>query len=204
MNKPQNYDAINVGWTPIKPGGHKCIIKKVEESVSSTGKEMLLVYFDMDKTDEQAGYFANQYLEDQKNGKKDIKWKGINYLVTDESTEYGTTNLKRFTTSVEESNSGFKIQWGEAFTACLKDKKVGIVFRQEEYTKQDGSLGTSVKPMRFCGYEKALDQPAPDKKVQKQPTYSQSTFAPSSDPFMASEGFMQVPDSLSDAGLPFN
>ena len=45
MQKPNNYDNTQSfgGFTPIELGGHVCIIKKVEEITSKTGKEMIKI-----------------------------------------------------------------------------------------------------------------------------------------------------------------
>ena len=64
-------------------------------------------------------------------------------------------------------------------------KKVGIVVREEEYGKHDGSVGVTRKPFRFCTYEHAYEQEIPQKKKLR-----------------ASEGFVQV-DDFSEDGLPF-
>lgn len=177
MKMPQNYKDIQVGWEPVAPGGHRCVIKEVQETVSSTGKEMLIIHFDMHQTDIQPMYYSNLYIADQKAGKTGdkLKWRGTGYLITDENTEYGPRNLKAFNTAVEDSNPGFQIVWGEGYARALKDKLIGVVFREEEYTKDDGSHGWSVKPMRYCNFEKALEQKIPERKdlsVAAQQTYA--------------------------------
>ena len=197
MKKPNNYDSINVGnWTPVSVGGHKCVIKMVEELKTKNGLEMLKVSFDMHNDDTQPAYFTNQYLSDKEAKRENLAWRGVQYIVTDESTEYGSANLKRFLTAVEGSNEGFLVQWGEQFTECLKNKKVGIIFRMEDYTKQDGTIGSSAKPFRFCYFDKAFEAqiPEPKKLEPVTPTIN--------DPSLANEGFMKV-DPLTDEGLPF-
>ncbi len=200
MQKPANWETTNISnFKPVITGGHKCIIKQVTETFSQSGLEMLIVAFDMSVDDPQAKYYTNLYLDDKKNEKPDkqAKWKGNQYVITDASTQYGTANLKRFLTSVKDSNNGFEPVWGDTFCNCLKDKKIGVVFREEEYEKSDGSIGTSVKPFRFCNYAEADKQEIPKKKTLGQPMPAAPVNTQA-----ALEGFMQV-DSLSDEGLPF-
>lgn len=47
--------------------------------------------------------------------------------------------FKHFINCVEESNPGFKWAWNEK---SLENKYVGIVLREEEYRKNDGTIGT--------------------------------------------------------------
>lgn len=220
MNKPSNYDNVEIQeWQAVKPGGHKGVILKVEETQSKTENHyaMLVISFDFDKSDQQAGYYKSQYLRDEQAG-RDAKWRGMSYLVVDSRTEYGDANLKRFLTAVEDSNPGFTVKWGKEFCDCLKNQKVGVVMREEEYTKYDGSFGVSVKPLRFCNYETAESQSIPKIKLQAatqqsiQDQYNQ--FQQNQPPAQMTwdtqtqeahkEGFMQIPeDSLDDEGLPF-
>lgn len=199
MQKPSNYDDINIS-AGITPGGHKCVIKKVEETKSQSGKDMLIVYFDTHKDDTQPGFYAERYMADQK-ANKDLVWKGRSWIVTE--GEYGPANLKRFCTAVEDSNPGFQVQWGNAFADCFKDKLVGVIFRMEEFTLTDGSTGASAKPFRFCDFNKALEAKVPERKNlpgnTPQPDLQQ-TWAQT-----AQEGFMTIPDNLDDIeGLPFH
>lgn len=188
MKKPNNYDSINIGFTPVIPADHKCEIKNLEETKSKTGLDMFVISFDMDTSDPQGGYYRDRYLEDKAAGKEPT-WRGRMWLVVDESTQYGPANLKRFCTAIEESNDGFEIVWGDGFAAALKGKKIGILFREEEYRKDNGDIGVSVKPFRFCNYHTANLQNTTNRKaVELSP---------------ADEGFMKI-DSLSDDGLPFN
>lgn len=221
MQKPNNWDDINISAV-INPGGHRCVIKKVEETRSSKGSAMLIINFDTDQTDSQPRFYSDRYLADQKAGKTgdDLKWKGKSYLVTD--GEYGPSNLKRFVTAVEDSNPGFNVTWGDQFAACLIDKKVGVVFRVEEYTTDLHELRASVKPFRFCDYAQAADQPIPKRKeapALEPSLYDRYKEAQAAQPQQMSwdqppivqsaqqaqsEGFMTVPDGLEDSGFPFH
>lgn len=74
MNKPNNYDKTqaNGDFTPVELGGHKLVIKQVNETQSGTGKPMIVVLFDFADDDKQPGYFWNQFANDirpDKNGR---------------------------------------------------------------------------------------------------------------------------------------
>ena len=165
MKEPRGYRDISVDWEPLAPGGHRCVIKKIEETKSSNGSDMIIISFDTLADDMQPMYFTNQYMSDKKAGRDPLRWHGTGYLVTDEKTEYGVRNLKKFNTAVCNSNPGFEIVWGDGYARAMEGKSVGIVFREEEYTKNDGSLGVSVKPMYYCDIAKALDQAVPERKA---------------------------------------
>lgn len=148
LNKPADFEAAQAygEFTPIAVGGHIMRIMGVEVVTSSTGKEMLKISLDTASDDSQPAYFAAKYRADTR---ADKKWGCVMYqLVYDDQ---GATNrgFKTFVTSVEESNPGFKVAWGAAFESCLKDKRVGAIFREEEYEKNDGTIGKSTKPFAF-------------------------------------------------------
>ena len=58
--------------------------------------------------------------------------------------------FKGFMTSIEASNPGFKWNWDEK---KLAGKLFGGIFGEEEYEKQDGSIGTIVK----CRFVRSVD-----------------------------------------------
>lgn len=198
MQKPKNWEDIQLGVV-LNAGGHKCVITEVQETQSRSGKDMLVISFDTSEEDTQPNFYMNMFLADQKRTDRDAVWRGKQYIVTE--GEYGLANLKRFTTAVEDSNPGFEVKWGKAFAGCFKGQKVGIVFRLEDYTADNGELRTSVKPCRFCSYDKAPEQAVPKRKElpQEQPSLMDQFQS------QAQEGFMQIPDGLNDAeGLPFH
>lgn len=192
ISRPKDYDETNIGGEMLAPGGHKCRIMDVREATSKNGSQMLIVAFDTDETDKQPMYYQHRYLSDKR---PDKKWGGNMYVVVD--GQYGTSNLKRFCTAVEDSNKGFSC-WsdsGELKAEALKHKLIGIVFRGEDYTKQDGTIGYTVKGWRFCNYETAEEQRVPERKTEEK--------KPATPNFP--DGFMDIPaDGLEDEGLPFN
>ena len=145
MIKPQGYDNAQgfKEFEQLKTGGHICIIKKVEEAISSTSKEMLKIYIDTDKTDEQPSFFEEKWKNDTRDTKK---WGCIDYIVT--GSEYGVAKLKTFNEAVQGSNGNFAIDW-DNFTKQMTGKKVCVVFRNEEYEDMYGEIKKSVKPYNY-------------------------------------------------------
>lgn len=124
----------------LKAGAYKCEIKKVEEFKSSNDKKFVKISLDI-ADGEFKGYFTEKYKNDTR---ADKKWSGIWNLFL-EGYEQGSVNskFKGFITSIEKSNQGFVWDWNEQ---NLTNKVVGIVFRDEEFKANDGSIKSSAKP----------------------------------------------------------
>ena len=187
LYKPNDYEAVQSygEFKDITPGGHIMRIMGVEVVTSKTGKEMLKISLDTASDDTQPAFFADKYRRDTRTEKK---WGCVMYqLVYDDQ---GATNrgFKTFITSVEESNPGFTVAWGASFEACLKNKRVGAIFREEEYEKTDGSVGRSTKPFAFRSVETIKDGveiPKPnllDKPAYPTSSYGNGGYKPSAQP----------------------
>lgn len=151
MQKPNNYEETQTAgeFTPLKLGGHVCKIMQVKEAKSRSGLDMLEISLDIAEGD-QKDYYANAWKTDTR---QDKKWGCIVYMVVDASTEYGTKNLKTFCTSVEKSNQGFQIVWGEGFAKCFANKLIGGVFGREQYK----NANNEVKWYTKCRYFRSVD-----------------------------------------------
>ena len=94
----------------------------------------------------------------------------------------GTTNpkFKGLITSVEASNPNFNFDFNEQ---TLENKKVGIVFREEDFEGQDGQVHTSTKPFFAVAYDKAEEASVPNRKGLSNQTNNNvdSQFAASAD-----------------------
>ena len=172
FNKPHDFDTVQGygEFTNIAIGGHIMRIMGVEVVKSKEGKEMLKISLDTASDDTQPNYFADKYRRDTR---PDKKWGCVMYQLVYDDQGATSRGFKTFITSVEESNPGFTIAWGEAFEACLKNKRVGAIFREEEYEKNDGTIGKSVKPFAFRSVETikaGVETPAP--KLLNKPTSS--------------------------------
>ena len=112
---------------PITPGGHHLIIKQVNETVSSTNKPMIVVLFDFDQSDKQAGLLMKEFKNDDR---ADKKWphRGSQYIMVQDYQDPSKTSraYKTFCTCFEQSN-GVKINWVEdsaAWANQFKNKKI--------------------------------------------------------------------------------
>jgi len=134
MQKPNDFEVVQAyaGFSPLAPGGHICKIMNVEETKSRAGRDMVVISIDTDKTDSQPEYFTDQYKNNQKPNKKWSNNAIVRQLIL--AAEGGTNRgFKTFIDTVEKSNQGFKVQWGNNFATCLKGKLIGGVFGKEEY-----------------------------------------------------------------------
>lgn len=196
MKKPNSYDETQASgdFTPVELGGHKLVIKQVNEKQSSTGKDMIVVFFDFAPRDKQAGYFMEQFKNDIR---PDKKWpnQATQYILAEDNDGKCSRSFKTFITCVEHSNSGFSVQWGDKFCECFKNKLVGGVFGvvEEEY---NGETKKNRKLRWFCSVDKAADAEIPEEKLLPKKNDIQA----GSD---IGNEFMNIPDGI-DEELPFN
>lgn len=200
MKKPNDYEDVQPygEFTPLEVGGHILVIKKIEETKSRTGKDMLMIYLDTDVSDKQPRYYEEQFKNDIRPNKK---WGCIVYqLVFDQD---GATNrgLKTFHTCVEKSNPGFAITWGSGYADCFKGKKLGGVFGKEEYLNQKNEPKKATKCFFFRSTDAiAAGVDVPEEKLLPRNangellTNKQQTNG---------DGFMNIPDNLQEE-IPFN
>lgn len=169
MIKPNNYEEVKVfeAYEALEVGGHECTIVQMQEVQSQNGKPMLAILLDTAKSDKQPSYYKEKYDSDDRPNKK---WGCVQRIMLDGS-EFGTRALKNFVQSVCEANniSEDKVDW-ENICKQFKDKKVCAVFREEEYQKQDGTIGVSIKPYTFraiADYKAGKIQVPKRKEIQK-------------------------------------
>ena len=204
LNKAKNYDEVQVNedFTPLELGGHKGIIKNVEEYKNPINSNVSLkVEVDTDKIDKQPGYYQEQY---NSNTSSDKKWpSGAVKYVSLKDDENCVKMLKGFITAVENSNANFKFDWSKD-TNQLIGKKVGLVFGWEEYTKQEGSTGVSTKLTHFRSFDKVDSVKIPKVKLLdgtfvEHDKYSlPSNNSSSSDPFSDLGEVVEISDDILD------
>ena len=195
MNKPSNYESIKTQgeFIPLPAGGYVCKVMQVLETKSKSGLEMLQISLDIAEG-EFKNYFTDAYKNDTRDQKK---WGCIAYLVVDENTDYGTKNLKGFVTSVENSNTGFNVVWGDNFAKCFKGKLVGAIFGREQYESNTGiHWSTKFKWFRGTDTIKSGNFQIPEDKYLPDGVTSRPT------PNQVNDGFMNIPDGI-DEELPF-
>lgn len=197
MQKPNNFDNVSVSgnFTPITLGGHHLIIKKVEESQTRTGKDMIIVAFDMAPGDSQPGYFSKEFANDIR---PDKKWPraGRQYIVVLDNQGNTSRSFKTFISSVEKSNSGFVTQWGDNFGAQFKGKRIGGVFGEVE-NEYNGKVTMRHELRWFCADDKADNANIPNPKHL--PNSNRTVSAPAASEI---DGFLSIPDGMEEE-VPF-
>lgn len=173
---------------PLPAGGYvaKILNAKVEEY--SWG-EVLVISFDVAEG-EYKDFFSKQYKE---NTREDKKWKGnFRLTVPQESNQYFDSQKRAFGNAIwaiEESNPSFRWAWDEN---ALKEKMVGVLFRNFEWEMSDGRSGWSTEACTFVSVEDVrmgnFKQPR-DKPLKKKPVSN-----------VSAEDFVSVDDS---GDLPF-
>lgn len=169
LKRPTDYEtaqAATSGSTPTLPaGGHGCYIKKAEVvTMDYDGKRstQLHVYFDIRENGPYDDYYLKKYNAGQRWGTP--KWQGVFkqrvYGETNGTEDESVTNpyFKGLVTAIEESNPGFKWDWNEQ---SLRGKKIGFIFREEEFLTQEKEVKTTVRAAWCCGYDGAGEIEAP-------------------------------------------
>lgn len=149
MIKPNDYDNVQGygEYEALELGGHIMKIVNVEETVSSTGKPMIKIYLDTDKSDKQPQYFKARY---DSNARANKKWPCVVCQLVYDDTGATNRGLKAFHECVEKSNeSKFKLLWGDKYCECFKGKLIGGVFGREEFIASDGSAKWTTKCFFF-------------------------------------------------------
>jgi len=136
MQKPQGYDeaqAFTGENTALPAGGYICKIVQANETLSNSGKNMLVLLLDIAEG-EYKDYFKTQFDRVVKNN-PDAKWGGT-YR---QPTEGKSVNFfKGLVTSIEVSNN-FVWPWGSK-ELNLKGKLLGGIFGREQYQHMSGDL----------------------------------------------------------------
>lgn len=188
FDKPQGYDEVQAGgdFTPIELGGHKLVIKKLEEVTASNGNKYLKVSFDTAPDDKQPNYYAEQYKNDTRETKK---WGGVATVFPTDQQGKTSKNFKQFCTSIERSNNS-KIQWGAGFEASIVGKCIGGIFGEEEYLNAQCEVKTARKLFWWCSTESVDTAKIPSKRELEKSEVSGSDF-------------VSIPEGI-DEELPFN
>lgn len=154
MRKFNDYDKIQpyTEYQQLPAGGYVLRILQAEERPHKNGNgSSLVLAFDIAEGDYE-GYYK-QNFDNQK--QEDKKWRGIAYIniPKDDGSEQDEWTKRKFKTiiqNIEDSNAGFHWDWDEK---KLKGKFIGGLFRNEEYQKSNGEIGTTVKCCQFTTVE---------------------------------------------------
>lgn len=201
--KPSNYDEIvvNQEYEKLELGGHKGIIKNIEEYTSAiSGNTSLKVEVDTASDDKQPNYFQKQYNE---NTNMDKKWStGGTKYVSLKQDENCIKMLKAFITSVENSNPNFTYDWNKEVDQ-LKGKKVGLVFGLEEYENDKGETKTATKLTQFRSIDKVDNAKIPNVRLLngsyiEYDKYNSNTTTNNSNPFEGLDDVVEIGSNFLD------
>ena len=149
MQKPQGYDqetAFTGDFKTIAPGGHICKIMQAKVDTTQTGKEVLVLMFDISEGESKDFYtedFNRRYTTNP-----DAKYQGIFRQLTEGSS---LKFFKGLISAIENSNSGYKWNWDEY---TLKGKLFCGVFGQEEFLNNNQEIKLSTK----CRFIRSVEQ----------------------------------------------
>lgn len=197
MKKPNGYDETRESGTfdLVELGGHYAVVKQVSETQSSTGKDMIVVLFDFDKNDKQAGYHSQAFNNDSREEKK-WPFNGSKYIMVHDFNDPNKTSraFKTFCTCIEKSNN-YSIQWGGAsWGAQFKGKKIGVVYGEEE-NSYDWKTFMRRVPKWFCNIDGVATARVPEAKYlpghNSQPVVTDAN------------GFIAVPENADGEDIPF-
>lgn len=200
MNKPNGYAETQASgdWSPVELGGHKMIIKQVNEKKSASGKDMIVVLFDFAKDDAQPEYFMEAFKNDIRPEKK---WpnQATQYILTEDENGNCSKSFKTFCTCVENSNAGFNC-WkpDNSFNFDgIKGKRVGGVFG-EQLDFYNGNEKKKRVLRWFCSMDRVDGAGIPE--ISETKAYRERLNATGN-----SDGgdFVSVPEGI-DEELPFN
>ena len=191
MRPIEGYDTTRAAtgeYEILEAGGYVLTLKSVVEEPSTTGKQGVRIYFDIAEGTHR-DYFAWQYEADSRAQKK---WGGSYWQMTEGN---GLPYFKGFITALEESNPGYRWSWDEK---TLDGKRVGAIFRREEYRKNDGTTAWATKLMQFRSVDAIRKGVEPPKDKPLEPAQTASSYIPAS--YSTPPKFSEV---RSDDDLPF-
>ena len=146
--RPSDYataPSYDKEMTRLAPGAYICEVKNLIFCKAKNDKLYVKIALDIAEG-EHAGIYMKRYNAQKAsaNGKQ-ATW-GCSYNVFVENKDGGTNpHYKGFFTALEDSNPDFKVNWNGDETQ-FRGKKVGILFREEDFLGNDGKVHTSVKP----------------------------------------------------------
>ena len=200
MLKPQGYEEARASGDYEAPllGGHHLIIKQVAEKESKNGNQMIVVLFDFAKNDRQPDLFAKAFKDDIRPEKK---WPigGTMYIPVIGSDGQTTRGYKTFCTCYEQSNDT-QIKWVEdsvQWCGQFRNKKIGGAYGLVHEVYQ-GEEKVRTKLRWFVTDSKVDPEKIPNEKFLSDAEQEQLR------PTSKDPGFMDIPDSADDEGLPFN
>lgn len=169
----KNIKADDGSFKGLEAGVYKMVVKQATVKQSKSGKEMLVICFDIAEG-EYKDYFMDLYTKRH----EEAAQKGETAKYPNNGCYYQLTQgdfLPRFKHVIncfEESNSGYTFTGDEK---SLVGKFFGGVMREEEYeSSRDGSIKTTVRCDRIVPVSKIETTKVPDCKRLKKSAEQQA------------------------------
>ena len=146
MLKPADWNTTQANdgsFERVTPGGHICLIKGAKLDHTKSGKELFVLYLEVAEGSQLDGIFQRDW-ERKRSQNATAEWPVAGQYRQLTQDNSGGTNpyFKGLIKAIEDSN-GFTWNFDEN---TLRGKKIGIIFREEEFMANDGNIKTSVKP----------------------------------------------------------
>lgn len=176
----------------LPAGAYEVTIKRAEDS-----EKALCILFDISEG-EYRNYYMNKFSNDKKNYPDNAKYKGVLRLWYPNGSQYDDNYKKRIKTAlkrIKESNNlnvDFTKEWDGA---ALKGAKVGMIFRDQEWS-YNGSTGFTAQPYSIITLS---DLKEGNFKLPEPKRLS----ANSAEQAQTNSGFETYTDVPSDEDLPF-
>jgi len=172
MKPIAGFDSVianDGGGEQLPAGAYVCVIHGAAEVQSKNGNQMLRIMFDIAEGP-FTGFYKRKY-DAQSGGpySSNRQWRGVFNQLIYASGGGANAYFKGLTTAIEESNLGYTWDWNEN---ALKGKKIGFVFRDEEYMSQNGQLRVVAKPVWPRAVAKVREgiEPPPIRRYEPQQT----------------------------------
>ena len=170
MKLPNNYretQAFTGEVRRLAPGGHVCVIQGARVEQSRNGRDMLVVRFDIAENGNY-GFYREMYDRALKYNPQ-AAWPGVYRVVIADENGNCTGFFKGLIAAIEESNEGYSFERVNADERTLSGKKLGLVFREEEYQGRDGKIRTAVRPAWAVPADRADEADIPAKRTLENP-----------------------------------
>lgn len=138
FDKAAAYDGSN---ERLPAGGYICKILKAWCETTPNGSEQLVLALEIAEGN-YAGFIKKQF-DGRKANNPNAAWPCIFKQFTLGTDGQTNPFFKGMLKSIEESNAGYRWNWQEA---TLANRLIGMIFREEEFEANDGSIKTVVRP----------------------------------------------------------
>lgn len=166
----------------LPAGGYICRIMKAWVETTMNGSEQLVLALEIAEGN-YAGFIKRQF-DSRKTSNPKAVWPALFKQFTLGTDGQTNPFFKGMLKSIEESNTGYVWNWQEE---TLANKMIGMIFREEEFEANDGSVKTTVRPAFPRSVQRIRDGvEAPEIRRLNKPTYTANN--------MQNAGFTPVDD----------